>query len=88
MMAYFGRIAAARRARGAEDLLTALVDAEVEGKSLEDWEILGFCMVDRPVLWQKLREDRSLVDRVIEETLRYDKRQALSCRASNSCRWC
>jgi len=93
MMGYFGRMAAARRAHGAEDLITALVEAKVEGESLEDWEILGFCMllliagnettthllgnllnllVDRPALWQQLREDRRLVEPVIEETLRYE----------------
>lgn len=93
MMAYFGRMAAARRAHGAEDLITALVEAEDEGESLEDAEILGFCMLlliagnetttnlignmlgllaDRPELWQQLREDRSLVGAVIEETLRFE----------------
>jgi len=45
MMAYFGRIAAARRAHGAEDLITALVEAGIEGEKLEEWEILGFCML-------------------------------------------
>jgi cytochrome P450 len=45
MVAYFGRIAAARRAHGAEDLITALVEAEIEGEKLEEWEILGFCML-------------------------------------------
>jgi len=29
-------------------------------------------LVDRPELWQRLREDRSLVEPVIEETLRYE----------------
>jgi cytochrome P450 len=93
MVTYFGQMAAVRRAHGAEDLITALVEAEVEGESLEEWEILGFCMllliagnetttnllsnmlnilVDRPELWQQLREDRSLVETVIEETLRYE----------------
>jgi cytochrome P450 len=93
MVAYFGQMAAARRAHGAEDLITALVEAEVEGESLEDWEILGFCILlliagnetttnlignmlnilaDRPDLWRRLREDRSLVEPVIEETLRYE----------------
>jgi cytochrome P450 len=93
MIAYFGRTAAARRARGAEDLITALVEAEVEGESLEDVEILGFCMLlliagnetttnlignmlgilaDRPELWAQLRKDRTLVDTVIEETLRIE----------------
>jgi len=93
MVAYFGQMAAARRAHGAEDLITALVEAEIEGESLQDWEILGFCILlliagnetttnlignmlnllaDRPDLWQQLREDRSLVETVIEETLRYE----------------
>ena len=45
MMAYFGQMAATRRAHGAEDLITALVEAEDEGESLGDAEILGFCML-------------------------------------------
>lgn len=93
MVEYFGKMAAARREHGAEDLITALVEAEIDGESLQDWEILGFCillliagnetttnlmgnilniLVDRPELWRKLREDRSLVEPVIEETLRYE----------------
>ena len=93
MVAYFGQMAAARRSQGADDLITALVEAEIEGESLQDWEILGFCillliagnetttnllgnllnlLVDRPELWQQLRNDRSLVETVIEETLRYE----------------
>jgi cytochrome P450 len=93
MVAYFGRMAAARRTHGAEDLITALVEAEIGGEALEDWEILGFCILlliagnetttnlignmlnilaDRPDLWRRLREDRSLVEPVIEETLRYE----------------
>ena len=93
MVGYFATIAAARRADGAEDLITALVEAEVEGEKLEEWEILGFCMLrliagnetttnlignilnllaTRPELWRQLRTDRSLVEAVIEETLRYE----------------
>src|SRR5215510_12153095 len=93
MVGYFGQIAAARRAHGADDLITALVEAEVEGEALEDWEILGFCILlliagnetttnlvgnlfhalsPRPHLWRQLREDRSLVETVIEESLRYE----------------
>lgn len=92
MVAYFGKMAAVRREQGAEDLITALVEAEVEGESLQEWEILGFCILlliagnetttnllgnllnllaDRPELWQQLRADRSLVEPVIEETLRF-----------------
>jgi hypothetical protein len=93
MMAYFGGMARDRRTHGAEDLITALVEAEVEGESLEERDILGFCVLllvagnetttnllgnllnvlaDRPALWQQLREDRGLVETVIEETLRYE----------------
>ena len=93
MVTYFGQMAAARRSHGAEDLITALVEAEIEGESLQDWEILGFCillliagnetttnllgnlcnvLVERPELWQRLRDDRNLVEEVIEETLRYE----------------
>jgi cytochrome P450 len=93
MVAYFGRIAAARRAHGADDLISALVEADVEGEALQDWEILGFCILlliagnetttnlignllhalsERPDLWRRLREDRSLVETVIEESLRYE----------------
>ncbi|MBM4257638.1 MAG: cytochrome P450 [Deltaproteobacteria bacterium] len=93
MVAYFGQMAIARRSQGADDLITALVEAEIEGESLQDWEILGFCILlliagnetttnllgnlfnlltDRPELWQQLRNDRSLVEPVIEETLRYE----------------
>ena len=34
MVAYFGKMAAARREQGAEDLITALVQAEIDGESL------------------------------------------------------
>jgi cytochrome P450 len=104
MAAYFGQMAADRRAHGAADLITALVEAEIEGESLEDWEILGFCMllliagnetttnlignmlnilVDRPDLWRRLREDRSLVEPVIEETLRYESPVRMLIRTTN-----
>ena len=43
MAAYFGKMVAARRVHGAEDLITSLVEAGVEGEKLEEWEILGFC---------------------------------------------
>ena len=45
MSAYFGRMALERRTQGADDLISALVEAQVEGESLEDAEILGFCIV-------------------------------------------
>jgi cytochrome P450 len=93
MMLYFGRMVAERRAHGAEDLITTLVESEIDGERLHDAEILGFCILllvagnetttnlignllgilaDRPELWQRLREDRNLVEPVITETLRYE----------------
>jgi len=93
MVAYFGQMATTRRTQGADDLITALVEAEIGGESLQDWEILGFCILlliagnetttnllgnmlnllaDRPALWQQLRDDRSFVEPVIDETLRYE----------------
>jgi cytochrome P450 len=45
MASYFGKIAATRRSHGAEDLITALVEGEIEGEKLEEWEILGFCIL-------------------------------------------
>jgi cytochrome P450 len=70
-----------------------LVEADVDGESLRDDEIIGFCMLvliagnetttnlignmlgilaDRPDLWRQLRMDRTLVDTVIDESLRLE----------------
>lgn len=86
-------IAERRRERGRDDLISALVDVEVDGETLNDAEIellitlliiagndtttglLGNMLnvlAHRPELWQHAREDRSLVDPIIEETLRYE----------------
>ena len=45
LLRYFGRMALARREQAADDLITALVEAEVEGDSLEDPELLGFRLI-------------------------------------------
>jgi cytochrome P450 len=45
MMEYFTSMIAARRATPTDDLLGALVAAELEGERLSDWDILGFCFV-------------------------------------------
>lgn len=45
MMAYFSAAIAARRDDPADDLLGALVAAEIDGEKLTDWDILGFCFV-------------------------------------------
>jgi len=44
VFAYFARMLAERRSRPGADLLSALVSAEVEGRALEEGEILIFCM--------------------------------------------
>jgi cytochrome P450 len=45
VVGYFGEIIAARRAQPADDLVSALVDADVDGERLSDEEILGFCFL-------------------------------------------
>ena len=93
MAAYLDQAIAARRTQPAEDLLSALVEAKVEGEALTDVEIRSFAAVllvagnetttnlignmlallaDRPELWRRAREDRSLVEPIIEEVLRYE----------------
>ena len=92
LLSYLGREVAARRGRPAGDLMTALVEAEIDGARLDDAEIIGFCMTllvagnetttglianclhilaQQPELWRRAREDRSLVDPILTETLRY-----------------
>ena len=93
MMGYLSRMIAERRAQPAADLISALVEAEVEGAALSDAEVRSFAAVllvagnetttnlignmmallaDRPELWRRAREDRSLVEPIIEEVLRYE----------------
>lgn len=45
MMEYFGKVAAARRQRHEQDLISALVETDIEGDKLEEWKILGFCIL-------------------------------------------
>lgn len=45
MAAFFGEMAARRRGQGAEDLITALVEAEIDGERLTDQEVLSFCIL-------------------------------------------
>ena len=90
---YFAKMAALRRKEPGDDLITALVNAEVDGEKLSDMELLGFCVLlliagnetttnlmgnmlnilaGRPDLWARLKADRSLVEPMIEETLRIE----------------
>jgi hypothetical protein len=45
MFEYFAGLIRARRAAAADDLISALCQAEVDGESLTDWDVLGFCFV-------------------------------------------
>jgi len=93
MAAFFRGLIPERRGRTSNDLVSAVVNAEVDGKGLSEWEIVGFCILlliagnetttnllgnllnvlaDRPDLWQRLRDEPSLVEAAIEELLRYD----------------
>lgn len=45
LLGYFSDVIASRRASGGDDLIGALVDAELDGERLTDWDILGFCFV-------------------------------------------
>lgn len=45
MFDYFGTVISNRRETPADDLIGALVSAEVDGERLTDWDILGFCFV-------------------------------------------
>lgn len=45
MLGYFSEQIEARRRVPADDLLGALVAAEIDGERLTDWDILGFCFV-------------------------------------------
>lgn len=45
MFTYFSDAITARRQQPSDDLLGALVVAEIDGERLTDWDILGFCFV-------------------------------------------
>jgi len=93
MMAYLGGVVAARRKEPTEDLITAFTQAEIEGATLSDTDIVRLVAVllvaghettanllgnmmgilaDRPELYARARVDRTLVEPIIEETLRFE----------------
>jgi cytochrome P450 len=45
MFGLFGELVTARRTDPGDDLISALVRAEVDGERLTDWDVLGFCFV-------------------------------------------
>ncbi|WP_137823494.1 cytochrome P450 [Pseudomonas sp. D(2018)] len=88
-------VVAQRRSQGAtgDDLISRLIRAEYEGRSLDDHEITTFVrsllpaasetttrtfgtlmtlLLERPELLARIREDRSLVAKAIDEAVRYE----------------
>ncbi|MCD2262209.1 cytochrome P450 [Dietzia aurantiaca] len=45
MFEYFGALITERRAAPGDDLISALTRAEIDGHTLTDWDVLGFCFV-------------------------------------------
>lgn len=45
MFEYFGALITERRAAPGDDLISALTRAEIDGETLTDWDVLGFCFV-------------------------------------------
>lgn len=45
LLGYFSDVIAERRRQPGDDLISALVGAELDGERLDDWDILGFCFV-------------------------------------------
>ncbi len=93
LLGYFGALAEERRREPREDLISAIVHAEIDGRRLEQSELDGFWIIllvagnetttnlisnqlrilsERPGLWKRLRDDRSLVPAAVEETVRFD----------------
>ena len=93
MTTFFQSLIPTRRAEPHDDLVSAVVNAEIDGQRLTDQEIVGFnillliagnetttnllgnllnVLIDRPDLWQQLRDQPALVDAAVEEALRFD----------------
>lgn len=93
LLAYFVAEADKRRANPRQDLITALVQADVDGERLSEEQVSGICalllvagnvtttnllgnlfnlLAHRHDWLERLRADRSLVEPVIEEVLRYE----------------
>jgi cytochrome P450 len=93
LRAYFANLAAERRARPRNDLVSALTKVSDTTETLTDDQVVAFCILlmvagnetttnllgnlinriaDEPKDWAILREDPSLVEGAIEESLRVD----------------
>jgi cytochrome P450 family 109 len=93
MMAYVDRMIVARKDARTDDMISAFLDAEVDGELLDDLQVRRLVVVllvagnetttnlignmlallaDRPELWRRAREDRSLVEPIVNEALRFE----------------
>lgn len=93
MGAFFAGLIPDRQANPGNDLVSAVVNAEIDGEKLADADIVGFCILlliagnetttnllgnflnilaDRPDVLEQLVADPDLIDRGIEESLRFD----------------
>jgi hypothetical protein len=93
LMAYVDRMVASRRGARTDDMISAFLDAEVDGALLDDVEVRRLVVVllvagnetttnlignmlallaDRPELWQRLRDERALVEPIVNEALRFE----------------
>jgi hypothetical protein len=100
-MAYVDRLAAQRRAEPADDLLSALVQAEEAGDRLSEQELHGtlalllaagnetttnlignglLALLRHPEQRARLREEPALIERAVEELLRWDAPVQLTMR--------
>ncbi|GHO53595.1 cytochrome P450 [Ktedonobacter robiniae] len=92
MVDYFAQIFEERRAHPQDDLVSALLLAEVDGERLSNEELIGFCVLllvagnetttnligntilcldENPGSVERLRANRDLVPKALEEALRY-----------------
>jgi cytochrome P450 len=103
MREYLAPIVKARRIRPQEDLISDILQAEVDGERLDDEHVFGFLMLLMPAgaettfretgiallallthngWMDRLRDDPSLVDGIIEETLRWESSAPLATRVA------
>ena len=89
---YFHELSEERRARPSDDIISVIVQGQVEGRGLEALELLSYylllvvagnettrnamtggllALMENPAEWEKLSADPGLVDRAVEEIVRW-----------------
>ena len=105
MRAYLEPIVEDRRANPTDDLMSDIVNAEIEGERLSDEHIYGFlrlllpagaettyrlfgstlfALLSNPDALARVREDRTLVPKAVEETLRWETSVTLVTRVAKN----